>query len=135
MTDTALPASSLPGFRGPVTCRRAANALTLSGSAADCAGDILILTFVSPGPAELPEVLGDAAVAAIDGRRYRIICGARDWTLEADSLHVHRDVGSAFYRAIAPRPAPLAKRLFWRAVITLAGSRAGKRLLSVLRRR
>jgi hypothetical protein len=53
--------------------------------------------------------------------------------VEAISLHVHRDIGRTFYRAIPPRPVPLAKRLFWSLVLALAGSRTGKLVLSWLR--
>ncbi len=124
---------SLAALRGPVTCRRARNALILSGAAADSAADALILTFIGPAGAALPDSLTDAAVLAVGERRYRITSGSRDWAVEAASLHVHRDIGSTFYRAIPPRPAPLAKRLFWRVVLALAGTGAGKRLLSFLR--
>jgi hypothetical protein len=55
--------------------------------------------------------------------------------IEATSLHVHRDVGNAFYRAVPPRLVPLRKRLFWRVVLALAGTGAGKRLLLSIRRR
>ncbi|HVC30103.1 MAG TPA: hypothetical protein VND24_02875 [Steroidobacteraceae bacterium] len=134
MTDTAPPPSPLAGFRGPVACRHTDNALILTGSSADSADDILILTFTAPEPSGLPGSLSAAAVFALGGRHYRIACGSRDWMIEAGSLHVHRDIGRAFYRAIPPRPAPLAKRLFWRIVIALAGSRAGKRLVLSLRR-
>lgn len=135
VTDTAETSSLPAGFRGPVACRRAVGALTLSGCAADRADEVLILTFISPLPADLPQSLSAATVSALDERHWRIACGSRDWIVEATSLHVHRDIGKAFYRAIPPRPTPLAKRLFWRAVMALAGSRTGKRLLSWLRRR
>ena len=134
MTDTDTLASPLAAFRGPVTCRRTANTLTLSGSAADSADDCLILTFISASIPEVPDSLASAAVRALDERHYRITSAARDWIVEATSLHVHRDIGNAFYRAVPPRPAPLKKRLFWRVVLALAATGAGKRLLLSLRR-
>lgn len=133
MTDTPAPTSPLAAFRGPLACRRTVNALTLSGAAADCADEVLILTFISPAAPELPESLSAAALSALDEHRYRISCASGDWVIEAASLHVHRDMGAAFRRAIPPRPAPLVKRLFWRWVMALAGNRAGKRLLLSLR--
>lgn len=138
-----MSASPLAAFRGPVSCRRAATALVLSGAAADAADERIILTFIGPRPADLPAALADslarpmadAAVVALPESRYRLISGSGDWVIEATSVHLHRDIGNAFYRAVPPRPAPLARRLFWRAVLALAATRAGKRLLLSLRRR
>jgi len=127
--------SPLAAFAGPVTCRRTADALTVSGADADSPDDRLILTFIRPSLPELPDTLTAASVRAIDERHYRITSAAGDWIVETASLHVHRDIGSAFYRAVPPRPAPLGKRFFWRVVLALAGTRAGKRLLLALRRR
>lgn len=133
MTETIQQPRSLAAFRGPVTCRRTFNALVLSGAAADPPADVLILTFADPTGAALPDSLTGAAILALGERRYRITSGSRDWSIEAASMHVHRDIGSAFYRAIPPRPVPLTKRLFWRVVLALAGTGAGKRLLLSLR--
>lgn len=133
MTDIDSP-PPLAAFQGSVTCRRAGNALALTGSAADCADDILILTFIAPTAAALPEHLTAATIRALGGHRYGITSASRDWIVEAASAHVHRDIGSAFYRAVPPRPTPLAKRLLWRVVLALAATRAGKRLLLSLRR-
>jgi len=44
-----------------------------------------------------------------------------------------RAVGAEFYRALPPRPVPLPKRVFWRAVLALAGSGMGLALLRALR--
>ena len=94
-----------------------------------------MLTFFGSGLPDVPESLAVAEVLALEAQRYRIAQPARSWEFEAASVHVHRDVGKAFYRAIPPRAVPLTKRLFWRAVLALAGSRAGKRLLASLRAR
>lgn len=134
MTDTDFPAPLLAAFRGPVTCRRGVGGLTLTGGAADSADDSLIVTFIAATVADLPDSLGAATLRARDERHYRIICGSREWLVEATSVHVHRDIGREFYRAIPPRPAPLTKRLFWRVVLALAATRAGRRLLLFLRR-
>lgn len=109
--------------------------LTLSGSAADSADDRLILTFISPSIPDVPASLTSAIIRAVDERRYQISSAARDLIVEATSLHVHRDIGSTFYRAVPPRPAPLGKRIFWRVVLALAASSPGKRVLLSLRRR
>lgn len=135
VTDAALPPSPLAAFGGPVSCRRTAAALTLSGSAADSADDRLIVTLIRPSAPELPDTLVAVSVRAIDERHYRISSASGDWIVAATSLHLHRDIGRAFYRAVPPRPVPLAKRFFWRVVLALAGTRAGKRLLLSIRRR
>ena len=133
MTDSPSP-QPLATFGGPVTCHRSSSALTLTGADADSQDERLILTFIAPSLPDIPPTLTDPAVLALDEHRYRITALSRDWTFEATSVHVHRDVGKAFYRAIPPRSAPLKKRLFWRAVLALAATRAGKRLLVSLRR-
>jgi hypothetical protein len=135
VTDAAAPPSPLAAFRGRVTCRRARNVLTLSGSDADSADDRLILTFISPSVPDVPDSLTAATIQAVDACHYRIASASRDVIVEATSLHVHHDIGRAFYQAVPPRPAPLKKRIFWRVVLALAGTRAGKRLLLSARRR
>jgi hypothetical protein len=135
VTDTDSTAPHVAAFRGPVACRRAVNALTLTGGAADSADDILIVTFIGAALPELPDSLCAAAVRAVDERHYRIVSPARDWIIETTSVHIHRDIGREFYRAIPPRPVPLGKRVFWRVILALAGTRAGKRLLLAVRRR
>ena len=125
MTDFASLPLALAVFRGTAVCRRFANVITLVGPAADSPDDV-------PG---LPESLTAPVVVALDERRYRIISRSQDWIIEATSIHVHRDIGNTFYRAIPPRPAPPLKRFFWRVMLTFAGSRAGRRLLSFVRRR
>ena len=134
MTDTNSPLSPLAVFRGPVICRRTANALTLSGAAADSADDRLILTLITPSSPAVPDSLTGASIRAVDPRHYRITSESGELLVEATALHVHRDIGRAFYRAVPPRPVPLKKRFFWRVVLALAGTRAGKRLLLSLRR-
>lgn len=134
MTQTDSP-PPLAAFQGPVVCRRTAATLSLTGAAADSTDDILILTFVAPEVSGLPDNLSAVVVRSLGGSRYGIGSASGDWIIEASSVHVHRDIGRTFYRAIPPRPTPLRKRLFWRVVLALAGTRAGKRLLLSLRRR
>jgi len=134
VTDTTQSPAVLAAFRGRVAGRRTGNALILSGAAADTTGGVLILTFIGPTLAEFPAVVTDATVLALGECRYRITAGSREWIAGATSVHLHRDIGEAFYRAIPPRRVPLAKRLFWRGVLALAGTRAGKRLLLSRRR-
>jgi hypothetical protein len=134
VTDDAPTVTLLAAFRGQVACTRTANALILSGAAADSDDDRLILTLTSPSIPDIPDSLTAVILTAIDEHRYRIASESGDLVVEAVSLHVHRDIGRTFYRALPPRPVPLAKRIFWLLVLSLAGSRTGKRVLASLRR-
>lgn len=126
----------LAAFRGPVSCTRAAGvpALTLSGTSAQAPGEETALAFSAATLPELPETLQDAVVEQLGGGRYRIVSAPREWLISASAAHLHRGVASEFYRAIPPRPVPWRKRLFWRAVLALAASRAGLAALRALRR-
>ena len=122
-------------FQGPVTCRRdgVSAGVTLVGAPADSPGETLILTIIATVPRDLPGTLPAARVVALDGQRCRIESSPREWLLSVRAIYAHRDVGTAFYRAIPPRPVPLKKRLFWRLVLLLAGGRLGRRMLRALR--
>jgi hypothetical protein len=122
-------------FAGTVTCERSLGALrlTLGGSSADFPAQPLTVGFAGTAPAGLPAVLEDAVVEAGAPGVFRIVSPAGQWLVAAPAVHVHRDVAAPFYRAIPPRRAPLAKRVFWRVVLILAGSRTGVALLRSLR--
>lgn len=47
----------------------------------------------------------------------------------------HRDMRAAVFAALPPRRAPLAKRVFWWAVLGLARFAVGRKLLLALRGR
>jgi len=134
VTDTESARPTLAAFRGAVACGRTAHALILGGCAADSTDDRLILTFISSPVPDIPGPLTDVTVRGIGEHRYCISSASREFVLEASSVHLHRDIGRTFYRAIPPRPVPLAKRLFWGLVLRLAGSDTGKRVLAALRR-
>ncbi len=124
-------------FRGGVSCRRDEGplGLTLVGRTTDRPDEMATLAFTAGAPPGLPEALEDATVEQLDDGRYRIWSGKREWIFPARSAHLHREVSTTFYRAIAPRLVPWNKRLFWRIVLSLASSRVGKSLLLTLRRR
>ncbi len=124
-------------FRGGVSCRRDSNGplgLTLVGWTSDHPDEKVSLAFGGRVHDTLPEVLEDAIVDRIGESRYRIASGTREWVIEANATHLHREIAGAFYRAIPPRAVPWSKRTFWRLVLGLAGTRLGKRLLLTLRR-
>jgi hypothetical protein len=124
-------------FRGGVSCRRDDGplGLTLIGRTTDRPDEIATLAFAAAAPPDLPEALEDATVEQVEAGRYRIRSDLREWVFSARSAHLHREVASTFYRAIAPRLVPWKKRLFWRIVLAVAASRVGKTLLLTLRRR
>jgi hypothetical protein len=123
-------------FRGPVSCRRAAQppALTLRGNSAEPPGEGAQLALSAAVGDECPAALEDAAVERVGDGQYRITSGARSWLLSAAAVHLHFEIAAQFYRAIPARRAPWWKRTFWRIVLTLAGSRAGLAALRALRR-
>jgi hypothetical protein len=125
----------LLAFSGTVSCTGGEGplGLTLRG-AAGAAGDVHALGFSGRAPADLPQSLAAPRVEVLGEGRYRIVSGARAWLLSARAVHVSREVATPFYRALPPRAVPLSKRLFWRTVLALAGSRAGLALLRALRR-
>ena len=125
----------LATFCGVVHCRRAHTVpgLILSGSTAE-AEEPTALAFSAMAPADLPVTLEDAVVDHLGGAQYRIGAGQREWLIASPAVHLHRDIATQFYRAIPPRPAPRAKRVFWRVVLLLAASRTGLALLRALRR-
>lgn len=124
-------------FRGGVSCRRDDGplGLTLVGRTTDRPDEMATLAFAAAAPPGLPEALEDATVEQLDAGRYRIWSGKREWIVPARSVHLHREVSTTFYRAIAPRLVPWNKRLFWHIVLSIAASRVGKTLLLRLRRR
>jgi hypothetical protein len=130
-------ATRIVRFRGGVSCRREDEplGLTLVGRTTDRPDETATLAFMGAAPPGLPEALEDATVEKIEAGRYRIWSGKREWIFPARSAHLHREVSTTFYRAISPRQVPWKKRLFWRIVFALTGSRLGKSLLLTLRRR
>jgi hypothetical protein len=126
---------TLLAFSGTVSCERGEGPLELTlRGAAGAAGAAHTLGFSGRAPADLPQALAAPRVEVLGEGRYRIVSGERAWLLAARAVHVSREVATPFYRALPPRAVPLGKRIFWRTVLALAGSRAGLALLRALRR-
>jgi hypothetical protein len=79
-------------------------------------------------PPWLPPRLTRATVVSRDGG-WAIHADQGRFDLGAVRLFVHEDVSVQAARAVPPRPVPLGKRLFWRAVFALLATRAGRRWL------
>ncbi len=126
----------IASFRGTVYCEPAERVpgLTLRGDTLEAPAEPTALAFSGAAPADLPARLEDAVVEHLGGTQYRISGHSASWLISASALHLHREIAPQFYAAIRPRRTPWAKRLFWRAVLMLAGTRAGLSLLRALRR-
>ena len=133
-----MSARTLITFRDGVSCRREPQGplgLTLSGRSHDRPDERASLAFSGSAPEGLPEALENATVEQLDDGTYRIACEGGEWLVSATAVHLHREIATAFYRVVPPRPAPWRRRIFFRMVLGLAGNPAGRRLLLALRRR
>jgi hypothetical protein len=116
-------------LEGPVQCRVDRGGplgLTLAGRRD---AEVLYVTFVGTPTADLPPRLDATVIEPVGADEYRIASGGEQRTIRAQRVFVHRDVGQVFCSAVPARPAPFAKRVFWRAVLALAGSSLGRRVL------
>jgi hypothetical protein len=122
---------TLVQFRGPVACRRdgcGPLGLVISGHTAQRPQELVHFSFTGAAPADLPGTVDDATVARLSQESYRISSGARAWTLTARAVHLHREVAREFYQAVPARPVRFTQRVFWRIVLALAATRAGRLL-------
>ncbi len=109
----------------------APGSLRLRGRDAD--GRCLLLDLY--GAAALPpgtSRLTDVVVAGVDvanGATWSLQSRQGRFELGAARLFVHEDVTALATAAVPPRAVPLSKRLFWRLVFALLGTRAGRRWL------
>ena len=91
------------------------------------------MAFAGAAPADFPQALQDATIERVSEESYRISSGARSWMVNARAAHLHREVAAAFYQAVPARPIRWTQRLFWRIVLALAATAAGRRLLRIVR--
>jgi hypothetical protein len=118
-------------FRGWISCRRDGEGplgLMLAGRTLDEPEEAVQIAFSCPVPSDLPAELEDAQLELSGRADHRLSSGERSWTLRGP-VHVHREVSSAFYKALPPRPVPWRKRLFWRVMLALAANGFTRRLL------
>jgi hypothetical protein len=126
----------LIAFCGPVDCRFdgcGPLGLILSGHTKLHPEELVHLHFAGAAPADFPQSLEDALIVRLSAESYRISSGARSWTLNARAAHLHRDVAAAFYEAVPAAPIRWTQRLFWRIVLALAATSAGRWLLRTVR--
>jgi hypothetical protein len=118
-------------FRGWISCRRDGEGplgLILVGRTSQQHDETVQVAFSCPAPPDLPEALEDAWVEFLGPHDHRITSDGRSWSLHG-AAHVHREVASAFYKALPPRPVPWKKRVFWRVMLGLASNPLGRRVL------
>jgi len=119
-------------FRGWISCRRDGEGplgLILVGRTTQHRREEAVqVAFSCPAPADLPDALEDARLEFLGGNRQRLTSGGRSWALQG-AAHVHREVATAFYKALPPRHVPFKKRVFWRVMLALAANPLGRRLL------
>ena len=126
----------LATFVGRVDCRfegRGALGLVLSGHTADRPQELLHLSFAGTAPADFPQALENATIERAAEESYRILSGAGTWIVSARAAHLHREVAAAFFEVLPSPPIRWTQRLFWRIVLALAASSAGRWLLRVVR--
>lgn len=114
------------GFTGRVECRRSSGMSSLTLVGHDSSGHPVHLSLLGALPEDLPPRLDAASVERLEAERYRISAGGRAWTIAAPRAYLHYDLAEAFFRAVPPRRVPLAKRLFWRLVLSAAASPVGR---------
>jgi len=123
-------------FGGPVHCRRGSGAVGLVLSGQERVGATpLELLFTAPQPVELPTIISDMDVYALEPGCWRLRAHGGSWTLAARDLAVHRDVGAAFFAAVPPPALPARTRLGWSLLLVLARIPGAVRLLQFLRLR
>ena len=123
-------------FSGKIECRRdgcGPLGLILRGHTTHRPDELAQLSFAGAAPEDFPQTLDDATVTRSGAESYRITSGTRSWTLNARAAHLHREVAHEFYRAVPLPRARWTQRLFWRIVLALAATSAGRWLLGVWR--
>jgi hypothetical protein len=124
-------------FRGTVHCRRAPQGplgLELTGRTLERGAEQIVAFSGVTAAADVAEVLENVVVERVAAREFRLLSAGRTWSIAAAAVHVHTDLSGPFYRAIAPQPAPLARRLLFGTALALARTRPGLLLLRALRR-
>jgi hypothetical protein len=124
-------------FAGQTECRRdgcGPLGLILRGHTADHPHELVQLSFTGQAPQDLPKYLADPRVEHLSAGNYRITSGARSWSVNAGAVHLHRDVTREFYRALPAQPIRWSERLFWRIILALATSSAGRKVISRIRK-
>ncbi len=118
-------------FRGSVACRSDGEGplgLILTGETEDRPGEPAQLAFAAVAPADLPDAVENACVEQLGPRRYRISSSSAAWVVEGVA-HLHRDIGRQFRVALPGRAVPWRKRVFWYALLALAGNKRTRGLL------
>jgi hypothetical protein len=121
-------------FAGSVACdARALGQLRLRGRLAAPDGRAAVVDVELGGAApQWPLALDGATLefAAPPARGVVLRSAGREWSLPDARLFVHVDFGAESATAIAPRPVPWRKRLFWSVLLTVLRTESGRRWVS-----
>jgi hypothetical protein len=131
-----MSSAPLARFLGRIECRFdgcGPLGLILSGYTEGRPRELVHLAFAGMAPAHFPQFLESPTVERLDTERYAISSNARRWTVSARAAHLHREVAAAFFEAVPARPIRWTQRLFWRMVLPLAATAAGRWLLRTVR--
>jgi hypothetical protein len=117
-------------------------ALRLALEGRDWQGRRMSVVFAQPRDVpQMPRQLHDVRVALeaanavpAGGRGVHITAREGAYLVAVAGIHVHRDLTDELRRVVPPRAAPWRKRVLWRALLALAASTAGRRLLRGIRR-
>ena len=123
-------------FAGQTECRRdgcGSLGLILCGHTADHPHELVQLCFTGKAPEDLPKSLMDACVERVGDVDYRITGDGHSWLVSARATHLHRDATREFYRALPPQPIRWTQRLFWRVILALALTSAGRKVIARIR--
>src|SRR5579871_3889058 len=112
-------------FAGAVRVERGPSPFSVTLAGRTAAGEFTCALTGTLASAAPPAQLTDARLSAAAPGCYEIAAREGRWEIQGARLSVTRAVGAEFYRALPPRPVPLPKRVFWRAVLALAGSGMG----------
>jgi len=111
-------------LKGSIECRRTAAACVTLVVRTE-RGERAYVTLSAQAPDDLPARIDHGVVELLEGA-YRVSWSAREWLLDSSRVLVHRDASDAFYAALPPRPVRPVKRMLFRLVLAVAGSRAGR---------
>ncbi|HTY92323.1 MAG TPA: hypothetical protein VMC02_00425 [Steroidobacteraceae bacterium] len=131
------PSPDIARFDGPVEWVSGPGpaGITLLGRIAEPDGSTTPaqLSLICRDPPVLPARWPDLTVAVTTPPEVLLRSDRGEWRIACRTWQLHREVGAAFRAAVPPRPTPWSRRLAWRVLFGVAGTRAGRWLLALRR--
>jgi hypothetical protein len=133
-SPVSLAATRRIEFEGVVDCdARALGQLRLRGRLAAPGRQAAVVDIDTGATAPQWPLRLDGAtleVAAPPARGVLLRSGEQEWSLPDAVLFLHVDFGAESTAAIAPRPVPWRRRLFWSVLLAVLRTQAGRRWVS-----